>query len=92
MKTVAEINQAILALNNASNEDLNAITDAVQYVRGQLSKKVRWTLVKGAAVKFTSNKTGQEVKGTIQKINRKYVVVLTSTTRWRVPAYMLSAA
>ena len=92
LKTVAEINQAILAGTSFTNDDLNAINDAVAYVRGQLAKKVRWTLVKGNNVKFTSSKSGQLVKGTIAKINRKYIIVLAGATRWRVPASMLSAA
>ena len=91
LKTVAEINQAILAAS-LTNDDLTAINDAVAYMRGQLAKKVRWTLVKGNNVKFTSSKSGQLVKGTIAKINRKYIIVLAGATRWRVPASMLSAA
>lgn len=89
--TAAQINQLIMS-SNLTCDDLTAIQDAINYSRAQLAKTVRWTLVKGTKVKFTSTKTGQLVVGTVEKVNRKYVRVLTPTTRWRVPAYMLSAA
>lgn len=91
LKTVAEINQAILAAS-LTNDDLTAINDAVAYMRGQLAKKVRWTLVKGTMVKFVSSRSGQTITGSISKINRKFVIIQAGVTRWRVPANMLTAA
>jgi hypothetical protein len=91
LSTAADINKLIMS-SNLSNDDLTAIQDAINYSRAQLAKTVRWTLVKGTKVKFTSSKTGQLVVGTVEKVNRKYVRVLTPTTRWRFPEYMLSAA
>jgi hypothetical protein len=33
-----------------------------------------------------------EVTGDVQKINRKFIIVKSGMTNWRVPASMLSAA
>jgi exosome complex RNA-binding protein Csl4 len=88
--TVAQINSLIMS-SDLTDDELNVIQQAITFSRAQIAKKNRWTLVKGTKVKFTSSKTGQVVVGTVEKVNRKYVRVLTPTTRWRVPANMLSA-
>ena len=90
--TVAQINALIMS-SNLSNDDLNTVQQAITFARAQIAKTVRWTLVKGTKVKFTSSKTGALIVGTVEKVNRKFVIVVSPTAgRWRVPANMLTAA
>ena len=91
MSNVTQINTLIMA-GGLSNDELNSVVDAVKYMRAQIAKRNVWTLVKGMKVKWTSSKTGTTMAGTINKVNRKFIVVGVGTTNWRVPASMLSAA
>lgn len=91
MPTIQEINATIIS-GQFTNEQLDAITMAVKFARNQIAQKNRFTLVKGTNVKFTSSRTGQTVIGTVEKVNRKFVIVKAPQGNWRVPANMLSAA
>jgi len=91
MTEISAINGAILA-GNFTNEQLNSIGDAIRFARAQLGQQNKYTLRVGTKVKFTSSRTGMEVSGDVQKINRKFVIVKSGMTNWRVPASMLSAA
>ena len=96
ISTVAQVNAAILA-GSFTNEQLNSIGDAIRFARAQLANQVKCTLVKGAKVKFTSSRSGQTILGTVEKVNRKFVIVRENkpgslvTGSWRVPANMLEA-
>jgi len=93
--TLQEINRAIIA-GTFSNEDLNSIGDAIKFARGQLAQKAKFTLRTGSQVKFTNSRSGQTVLGTVEKVNRKYIIVREHGKafggNWRVPANMLQAA
>jgi len=91
MLAIQEINSAIIA-GNFTNDQLTSISDAVRFARAQLGQQTKYTLSVGTKVKFTSSRTGMEVSGDVQKINRKFVIVKSGVTNWRVPASMLSAA
>jgi len=91
MTEISAINGAILA-GNFTNEQLNSIGDAIRFARAQLGQQNKYTLRVGTKVKFTSSRSGMEVTGDVQKINRKFVIVKSGVTNWRVPASMLSAA
>jgi hypothetical protein len=91
MTEISAINGAILA-GNFTNEQLNSIGDAIRFARAQLGQQNKYTLRVGTKVKFTSSRSGMEVTGDVQKINRKFVIVKSGMTNWRVPASMLSAA
>ena len=91
MATIQEINTSIIS-GAFTNDDLDAIASAIKFARGQIATKNRFTLVKGTAVKFVSSRSGQTVLGTVEKVNRKFVIVKTPQGGWRVPANMLSAA
>ena len=91
--TLQEINRAIIA-GTFSNEDLNTIGDAIKFARNQLGQKNKYSLRTGSLVKFTSSKTGVTILGTVEKVNRKFVVVRENGKafgNWRVPASMLEA-
>jgi len=91
MTEISAINGAILA-GNFTNEQLNSIGDAIRFARAQLGQQTKYTLRVGTKVKFTSSRSGMEVTGDVQKINRKFIIVKSGMTNWRVPASMLSAA
>ena len=97
ISSVAEVNSAIIS-GNFTNEQLNAIGDAIRFARAQIANQVKCTLVKGTKVKFTSSRNGQIILGTVDKVNRKYVLVRENKPNslvgsiWRVPANMLEAA
>lgn len=94
--TLQEINRSIIA-GTFTNEDLNSINDAIKFARAQLVQKNKYTLVKGSTVKFTGRQ-GMTVLGTVEKVNRKFIIVREQkpgsfiSTNWRVPANMLSPA
>jgi hypothetical protein len=91
MTDISAINGAILA-GNFTNDQLTSIGDAIRFARAQLGQQNKYTLRVGTKVKFTSSRTGMEVSGDVQKINRKFVIVKSGVTNWRVPASMLSVA
>jgi hypothetical protein len=86
-----EINRSIIS-GSFSNEDLNSIVDAIKFVRGQLASKAKCTLTVGSNVKFTNTRSGGVTIGIVDKVNRKFIIVKSGMTNWRVPANMLSAA
>jgi len=91
MTDISEINRAIIS-GNFTNDQLTSIGDAIRFARAQLGQQNKYTLRVGTKVKFTSSRSGMEVTGDVQKINRKFVIVKSGVTNWRVPASMLSAA
>ena len=89
--TIQEVNTSIM-FSNFTNEQLNSISDAVNYARAQLrATKIR-SFTKGDTVKFHSTKRGITVTGTVTKVAIKYVTVKDGAVLWRVPANMLEAA
>lgn len=94
MATIQDINSTIIG-GQFTNDQLDSIAMAIKFARNQLAAKAKFTLVKGSQVKFVSSKSGQTVLGTVEKINRKYIIVRENGKafgNWRVPANMLSAA
>ena len=87
---ISEINQAILS-GVFTNDQLDSIVDAVKFARAQITNKNKYTLVVGTNVKFTS-RNGLPVIGNVTKVNRKFIIVRSGMTTWRVPANMLQAA
>lgn len=72
-----------------TNDDLNRVSEAVRYRRSQLTEQNRRSLRVGSKVQFYNSRTGQMIVGTVNKINRKYVMVGTGLQVWRVPGSML---
>lgn len=91
MATIQEINSSIIS-GQFTNDQLDAIIMAVKFARSQIAQKNKFTLVRGAKVKFTSSRTGQTVIGEVTDIKRKFIHVRSGMTNWRVPANMLQAA
>jgi hypothetical protein len=88
---IQQINSSIM-FGSFSNDQLDSIIMAVKFARNQIAKQTKYTLVKGAKVKFTSSRTGQTVVGEVTEVKRKFAHVRSGMTNWRVPMNMLSAA
>lgn len=97
MATIQEINSSIIG-GTFTNDQLDSIIVAIKFARTQLATKAKGTLVKGTKVKFTSSRNGQTILGTVDKVNRKFIIVREDKpgsligSSWRVPANMLEAA
>ncbi len=85
---VKAINTAIVT-GTWTNDELNAIIDAVKFARTRLAQTVKFQVRAGTKVRFTSTKRGQTFEGTVTKMAQKYATVATPTGQWRVPANML---
>jgi len=74
------------------NDQLNQVIEAVKLKRQHLSRQAVRKFTVGDMVQFKSSKTGGKVNATVEKVNRKYVVVSTHIggEKWRVPATMLT--
>ena len=93
MMTIQEINSTIIA-GDFTNDQLNSISMAIKFARNQLANKNKFTFRAGSQVKFTSSRNGQTILGTVEKINRKFIIVRENGKAfgsWRVPANMLEA-
>jgi hypothetical protein len=93
LSQIQQVNQAIM-FGNFTNEELNSIGDAIKFARSCIAKQNKREMRVGTLVKFTSSRTGMPVTGTVQKINRKFIIVRETNklSNWRVPANMLTVA
>ena len=74
------------------NAQLQELMETVQYARAQLGKSVKRQLQPGASVSFVSNRSGQRVLGTVERVAIKNIVVRTALGLYRVPANMIEVA
>lgn len=94
MSSIADINAAIIG-GTFTDEQLTSIQHAIKFARAQIINKNTSTLVIGTKVKFTGRQ-GRIVLGTVEKVNRKFIIVSEQnsgspfTSKWRVPANMLT--
>jgi ribosomal protein L35AE/L33A len=86
---IQTINTAIIQ-GQWTNRDLESMIDAVKFARNRLGARAKASLMLGDTVNFTSNRTGQNVTGTVVKIAIKYVTVRSVQGLWKVPANMLA--
>jgi hypothetical protein len=74
---------------NLTNSELQDLIETVQYARAQLGKTVKRQLQPGVSVSFVSNRSGQRVLGTVERVAIKNIVVRTHLGLYRVPANMI---
>jgi hypothetical protein len=74
---------------NLTNSELQDLIETVQYARAQLGKSVKRQLQPGVSVSFVSNRSGQRVLGTVERVAIKNIVVRTHLGLYRVPANMI---
>jgi hypothetical protein len=75
-----------------TNAELQELMETVQYARAQLGKTVKRQLQPGVSVSFVSNRSGQRVLGTVERVAIKNIVVRTHLGLYRVPANMIEVA
>jgi hypothetical protein len=90
---IQQVNQAIM-FGTFTNTELDSIISAVKFARSGIANQNKQAMTIGSIVKFTSSRTGMIVTGTVQKINRKFIIVRETNklSNWRVPANMLEVA
>ena len=73
-------------------DQLQQVVEAIQLKRQFLARQAIKNFVVGDMVQFTSKRTGGKVNATVEKVNKKYVIVSTHIggEEWRVPATMLT--
>ena len=79
-----------IMLNGYSNDELNELGEAIKYARNQLGREVKRSMRVGDRVEFTDSRIGHVHRGSVIKINIKYVHVNTNKGTYRVPANMLT--
>jgi ABC-type Mn2+/Zn2+ transport system ATPase subunit len=89
MNTVREIKTAILS-TNLTNDEINELSMALRFARGQLSKQVKRSLRVGSTVQFTGR--NGLTQGTLTKVAIKFATVKVGMINWRVPMNMLTLA
>ena len=75
-------------VSKMSLEDVKMVSERMNMQRTFLGKQTIRSLMKGDRVSFNGRRGLTE--GTVLKINFKNVVVDTGSTRWNVPASMLT--
>ena len=85
------VTKSVELIYQMNNEQLKEVAEAIQLKRQYLAKQAIRNFVVGDMVQFTG-KTGGRVNATVEKVNKKYVIVSTHIggEKWRVPATMLT--
>lgn len=85
------VTKAVELIYTMNNDQLNEVIEAIKLKRQYLSRQAVRSFVVGDMVQFT-NKTGGRVNATVEKVNKKYIIVSTHIggEKWRVPATMLT--
>ena len=86
------VTKSVELIYQMDNAQLNEVIEAIQLKRQFLAKQAIKNFIKGDMVQFTSSKTGGKINATVEKVNKKYVIVSTHIggEKWRVPATMLT--
>ena len=85
------VTKSVELIYQMDNNQLKQVAEAIQLKRQYLAKQAIRNFVVGDMVQFTG-KTGGKVNATVEKVNKKYVIVSTHIggEKWRVPATMLT--
>ena len=87
------VQTAITAIRSMNNDELNQVIEAIKLQRTYVARQTARALMVGDTVRF-AGRGGRSVTGTVEKINRKTVIVKDSAslTRWKVTASLLETA
>ena len=86
-KTLPEVQAMIM---NMDNDEMNSIIETIKFRRNQIQSEAKKMFKVGDKVYFVSKKQGK-VYGTVEKINRKYIVIdqTNGMMSWRVsPSFL----
>ena len=72
-----------------SNDDLNLVIEAVKFARTQNGRKAARILELGSQVRFNGRRG--PVTGMLTEVKIKNAIVVSGSTRWKVPLAMLEA-
>jgi hypothetical protein len=87
-----KINQTTLkTIRNADVATINEIIREIKERQRSLQQEIATSFRKGQAVQFTARR-GEVVKGIVEKVNRKTIVVKTDLVTWKVSPSLLRAA
>jgi ribosomal protein L35AE/L33A len=91
MKSVMEINKAILS-GNLSADELRSINRALKAAYAMVQSRAKVAFYVGESVRFTT-RSGELVTGKVTKINQKTIQVRTDTgMQWKVSPSLLKKA
>ena len=85
------VQKAITAIRNMNNDEINQVVEAIKLQRTFLARSTAKALAVGDTVQFTG-RGGRRVTGTVEKVNRKTVIVADGMTKWKVTASLLETA
>ena len=79
------VTKSVELIYQMDSQQLKEVAEAIQLKRQFLAKQAIKNFIKGDMVQFTS-KTGGKVNATVEKVNKKYVIVSTHIggEKWRV--------
>ena len=82
------VTKSVELIYQMDSNQLQQVAEAIQLKRQYLAKQAVKNFIKGDMVQFTSKRTGGKVNATVEKVNKKYVIVSTHIggEKWRVPA------
>ena len=85
------VTKSVELIYQMNSEQLKEVAEAIQLKRQYLAKQAIKNYIVGDMVQFTG-KTGGKINATVEKVNKKYVIVSTHIggEKWRVPATMLT--
>ena len=86
------VTKSVELIYQMDSNQLQQVAEAIQLKRQFLAKQAIKNFIKGDMVQFTSRRTGGKINATVEKVNKKYVIVSTHIggEKWRVPATMLT--
>ena len=82
--------EALTAIHKMSASELDLAVEAIKLRRTNLAKTKVRSLSVGDRVRFTT-RSGETIRGSVGKLNRKTAIVNTGGQQWRVTASMLTA-
>lgn len=87
---MSNVQTAVTAIRNMNNDEINQVVEAIKLQRTYLARNTARALAVGDTVKF-QGRGGRKVVGTVEKVNRKTVIVNEAGYgRWRVTASLLT--
>jgi uncharacterized protein YkvS len=86
-----KVQTAIKAIRDMNNDEINQVVEAIKLQRTFNARATARTLAVGETVQF-KGRANRTVVGTVEKINRKTVIVNSPTQgKWKVTASMLTS-
>lgn len=93
MTVSTSFSTALAAISQITEySELRALQDALSMKSRGLASLMKYSFKRGQKVTWVSPRNNVTQAGTIEKINRKYIVVATPAGRWNVSPTLLKAA